>query len=86
MGIQTGFLHPARKPDLVIIYKKQKRTCCVVDFAVPADHRSKIKEIVKKEQAMGCEGDGDTNWRAGDGPLRLREGNGRFETIQTTVM
>ena len=29
---------PARRPDLVLI-KKKKRTCHIVDFAVLADHR-----------------------------------------------
>ena len=33
----------ARRPDIVAINKK-KRTCCLVDFAVPADHRVKVKE------------------------------------------
>ena len=33
----------ARRPDLIIIYKK-KRTSRIVDFAVPADHRVKLKE------------------------------------------
>ena len=28
--------------------KKKKRTCKIVDFAVPADHRMKLKESEKK--------------------------------------
>ena len=41
--IQTDHLIPAGRPNLELIWKK-KRTCCLVDFAVPADHRAKIKE------------------------------------------
>ena len=34
----------ARRPDLIIINKKKKkRICKIVDFAVPADHRIKLK-------------------------------------------
>ena len=42
-GIQTDHLIQA-KLDLVIVNKKKKRTCWIVDFAIPADHRVKIKE------------------------------------------
>ena len=35
--IHTDYLISARRPDLIIINKK-KRTCKIVDFAVPADH------------------------------------------------
>ena len=43
--IQTDHLISARRPDLIVINKK-KRTCKIVDFAVPADHG--IKESEKK--------------------------------------
>ena len=36
----------ARSPDLIIINKKKKKRkkiCKIVDFAVPADHRIKLK-------------------------------------------
>ena len=40
----------ARRPDLMIINKKKKRKICkVVDFAVPADHRIKLKESEKRD-------------------------------------
>ena len=39
----------ARQPDLVIINKK-KSTYQIVDFAVPADHRIKLKESEKKDK------------------------------------
>ena len=45
--IQTDHLISARRPDLVIINKK-KRTCKIVNFATPADHRVKFKESEKK--------------------------------------
>ena len=39
--IQTDYLMSARRTDLVIKYK---RTCRIVNLAVSADHRVKIKE------------------------------------------
>ena len=47
--ILTDHLIPARRPDLIIINKK-KRTCKIVDFAVPSDHRIKPKECEKKDK------------------------------------
>ena len=38
----------ARRLDLIIINRK-KRICKIVDFAVLADHRIKLKECVKKD-------------------------------------
>ena len=32
--------------------KKKKRTCKIVDFAVPADHRIKLKEGEKKDKYL----------------------------------
>ena len=45
--IHTDHLISARRPDLIIINKK-KRTCKIVDFAVPADHRIKLKGFEKR--------------------------------------
>ena len=45
--IQTDHLISARRLDLMIINKK-KRTSKIVDFAVPADHKIKLKECEKK--------------------------------------
>ena len=47
-NIQTDHLIPVRRPDLIIISKKN-RTCKIVDFAFPADHRIKLKECEKKD-------------------------------------
>ena len=49
--IQTDHLISARRPDLIIINKK-KRICKIVDFAVPADHRIKLKECEKKDKYL----------------------------------
>ena len=46
--IQTDKLISVRRPDFIIM-NKQKRTCKIVDFAVPADHRIKLKESEKKD-------------------------------------
>ena len=49
--IHTDHLISTRKPDLIINNKK-KITCKIVDFAVPADHRIKLKECEKKENYL----------------------------------
>ena len=51
--IQTDHLISARRPDLVIINNnKKKRTCKIVDFAVPALHKRKLKECEKKDKYL----------------------------------
>ena len=50
--IQTDHLISARRPDLIIINKKKKRICKIVDFAVPADHRIKLKECEKRDKYL----------------------------------
>ena len=54
--IHTDLLISTRRPDLIIISK-------IVDFAVPADHRIKLKECKKKgiEKIMEHAGDNNTN-------------------------
>ena len=47
--IHTDNLISARRPDLIIINKnKKKRIYKIVVFAVPGDHRIKLKEGEKK--------------------------------------
>ena len=41
--VHTDHWISARKPDLMVI-NKNKRICKIVDFAVPANHRIKLKE------------------------------------------
>ena len=49
--IHTDPLISPRRPDLIVINKK-KRTCRIVDFAVPADLRIKLKECEKKDKYL----------------------------------
>ena len=41
-------------PDQIIIKKKKKKkgTCRIVDFAVPADRRVKLKECEKRDKYL----------------------------------
>ena len=50
-NIQTDHLILARRPDIIII-NKNKITCKIVDFAVPADYRIKLKEYEKKDKYL----------------------------------
>ena len=36
----------------MVIIEKKKRTCRIVDFAIPKVHTGNIKEIEKKEQVL----------------------------------
>ena len=47
--IKTDHLILTRRPVLIIINKKE-RTCRIVDFAVPVDHRVKLKESEKSDK------------------------------------
>ena len=51
-NIQMDHLIPVRRPDLIIINKKKKRICKIVDFAVPADYRINLKESEKKDKYL----------------------------------
>ena len=50
--IRMDHLISDRRPDLIIIKKKKKRICKIVDFAVPADHRIKLKECENKDKYL----------------------------------
>ena len=55
--VQTDHVISARRPDLIIKKKKEKknkreRICKIVDFAVPADHRINLKECEKKNKYL----------------------------------
>ena len=50
--IHTDHLILARRPDLIIINKKKRRICKIVDFAVPVDHRIKLKRCEKKDMYL----------------------------------
>ena len=47
--LQTDHLIPARRPDLVIVHKKETRR--IVDFTVQVDHRAKI-DTKRKEKLV----------------------------------
>ena len=51
-NIHMDHLNLIRRPDLIIIINIKKRTCKIVDFAVPADHRIKLKECKKKNKYL----------------------------------
>ena len=50
--LQTYHLISARRPNFIIINKKKKRTCKIVNFAVPACHRVKLKEGEKRNKLL----------------------------------
>ena len=54
IDIQTDHLISARRTDLIIINKKKKRKkiCKIVDFAVSADHRIKLKECEMRNKYL----------------------------------
>ena len=52
--IQTDHLITTRRPDLIII-NKNKGTCKIIDLAVTADHRIKLKECEKKDEYLARE-------------------------------
>ena len=47
-SIQTDHFKESRRPDLVVIDKKE-RSCKIIDFAVPADSRIEEKKKDQKE-------------------------------------
>ena len=49
--IQMDHQISAKRPDQVIVYNK-KRTCQIVDFAIPADHRVKLKKSEKSDKYL----------------------------------
>ena len=51
-NIQTDHLIPTRRSDLIIISKKKKKTCKIVDFVIPADHRVKLKKSERKNEYL----------------------------------
>ena len=49
---QMDHLSLARQQDLIMVNQKKnnKRTCQIVDFAIPADHRVRLKESKKQNK------------------------------------
>ena len=52
LKIQPDYLIETKRPDQVIVNKKKKRTCQIVDFTTPADHRVKLKENELKDKFL----------------------------------
>ena len=48
-SIQTGHVIEARRPDLVVVDKK-RRTCKIIDSAIPGDNRIEVEEKEKIEK------------------------------------
>ena len=51
LEIKTDHQITTKRPNLAII-KKKKRTCSIVKFAVPVDHRLKIKKCEKRDKYL----------------------------------
>ena len=95
-NIHTDHPIPARRPDLIIINKKEKRICKITDFAVPVDHRIKLKECEKKDKylelarelkkkTMEHAGDNYTNcnWCVWNSNKRITKGTGGLGSYRT---
>ena len=50
--IQTFHLISARRADLIIINKKKKKICKIIDFADPTNPRIKLKECEKRDKYL----------------------------------
>ena len=63
-GIQTNHLIPARKPDLVLIKKKEKERnfCHLRDFIVLAEYRMKMKDKEKIKKYFNFARDQENLW------------------------
>ena len=85
--VQTDHQNSARRPDLIII-NKEKKICKIVDFAVPADHRIKLKEYEKrdKEKTMEYEGDNYNNceWCFWNSSQRITKRTGGLGSWRTS--
>ena len=39
-------------PNRIIIINKKTKTCKIIDFTFPADHRIKLKELEKRDKYL----------------------------------
>ena len=97
LGFWDTYLISARLSELVIVKKKKKkkkRTSWIADFAVPADHRVKMKENETKDKnqelsrelkTMEYEGYSDTkcSWCTWDNAPKIGNGTGRRRNERT---
>ena len=70
-SIQTDRVIEARRPDLVVVGKKE-RSCKIIDFAVPADSRIEEKEKDKIEKYQDLERELQNIW---NGKVKLVVGS-----------
>ena len=96
---------PVEDHQLMLVWKtlynnKKKRTCKIVDFAVPADHRIKLKECEKKDKYLDLARELKILWKMKVTIIRIIIGafkgllkgledlevGGRLETVQTTAL
>ena len=96
--VKTDYLISARRPDLIIINKKKKKKICkIVDLALPADHRIKLKECEKRDKYLDFARELKKLWnmKVTIVPILIKgllkgledlEVGGRVETTQTTVL
>ena len=47
-SIQTDHVIEGQRPDLVVVDKKERRSCKIIDFAFPGDSRIEEKEKVSR--------------------------------------
>ena len=52
MKYKQNHLILTRRPDLIIINKKLKKKCLIVDFAVPTHHKVKIIESENRDKYL----------------------------------
>ena len=75
-----------KKPDLVIVSKKKKRTWRIVNFGIPVDHRVKLKKSKKRDEFLDLargldktlEHESNCNWCAQCSQQRISPGTGGF--------
>ena len=98
----NGSTHLSQKTRLDRIQQQKKRACKIVDFAVPADHRVKLKENEKKDKYLARKFKKLWNMKVTIIPIVIGafgtvtkgllkgledlEVGGREETIQTTAL
>ena len=81
--IQTEHLNSARRQDFIIINKKtKKRTCKIVEFAVPVDHRVKLKESEKKDKYLDLAWELKKLWNMTFIPIVI----GAFDTVTKRLL
>ena len=61
MNIQCDHVIEARRPDIVVVNKQEKK-CTIIDIAIPADKRIGEKEIEKIEKYQDLKRENARMW------------------------